>query len=117
MVGVRGEVVGVLAPEGTVRLRGELWTARVAAGSFAAGGSLAEGRRVVVVDQDRLKLVVEAADGAPTDIAVAISNSAAPMIPALRPAPSFPFHHIPTPSLDWDGVSIGPAHHFHPGMS
>ena len=64
MVGVRGEVVGVLAPEGTVRLNGELWTARVAAGSFAAGGSLAEGRRVVVVDQDRLKLVVEAADGA-----------------------------------------------------
>ena len=64
MVGIEGEVVRGLAPAGVVRVRGELWTARVAAGSFAAGGSLAKGRRVIVVDQDRLKLVVEAADGA-----------------------------------------------------
>ncbi len=64
MVGIEGEVVRGLAPSGLVRVRGELWTARVAAGSFAAGGSLAEGRRVVVVGQERLKLVVEAADGA-----------------------------------------------------
>ncbi len=64
MVGIRGEVVRSLAPEGTIRVKGELWTARVAADSFAAGGSLAEGQRVVVVDQQRLKLVVRAADGA-----------------------------------------------------
>ncbi len=64
MVGIEGEVVRSLAPEGTIRVKGELWTARVAADSFAAGGSLAEGQRVVVVDQQRLKLVVEATDGA-----------------------------------------------------
>ena len=58
MIGIRGEVVRSLDPEGTVRVKGELWTAR------AAGGSLTEGRRIVVVDQNRLKLVVEAADGA-----------------------------------------------------
>lgn len=64
MVGIEGEVVRGLAPAGVIRVRGELWTARVTDGSFAAGGSLTEGRRIVVVDQDRLKLVVEAADGA-----------------------------------------------------
>ena len=58
MVGIKGEVVRRLAPEGTVRVKGELWTARVAA------GSLVEGQRVVVVDQERLKLVVEATDAA-----------------------------------------------------
>lgn len=64
MVGVEGEVVRGLVPEGIVMIRGELWTARVAPGSFTAVGSLVEGQRVVVVDQQRLKLVVEAADGA-----------------------------------------------------
>lgn len=64
MVGIEGEVVSGLAPEGTVMIQGELWTARVAPGNFAAVGSLIEGQRVVVVDQQRLKLVVEAADGA-----------------------------------------------------
>ncbi len=64
MVGIEGEVVRGLAPAGVIMVRGELWTARVAAGSFAAGGSLVEGQRVIVVGQDRLKLVVEAADGA-----------------------------------------------------
>jgi membrane-bound ClpP family serine protease len=59
MVGIEGKVIRSLAPEGTIRVKGELWTAR------AATGSLAEGQRVVVVDQERLKLVVEATDGAP----------------------------------------------------
>ena len=58
MVGVEGEVVCSLAPDGTVRVRGELWTAR------AVAGDLGEGQRVIVVDQQRLRLVVEAADGA-----------------------------------------------------
>ncbi len=58
MVGIEGEVVRDLSPTGTVKVRGELWTAR------AAAGSLIEGRRVVVIDQERLKLVVRAVDGA-----------------------------------------------------
>ena len=58
MVGIKGEVVRSLAPEGIIRVKGELWTAR------AVAGSLAEGQRIVVVAQKRLKLVVKAADGA-----------------------------------------------------
>ncbi len=58
MVGIKGEVIRSLAPEGIIRVKGELWTAR------SAAGSLVEGQRVVVVDQQRLKLVVEATDGA-----------------------------------------------------
>ncbi len=70
MVGIEGEVVRDLKPEGTVMIRGELWTARAAAGSGVTGASLDEGQRVVVVSQERLKLIVEDADdagGEPTD--------------------------------------------------
>ena len=52
MVGSRGKVVSPLAPEGMVRIRGELWVAKLASGEMQAGGD------VVVVRQDRLKLVV-----------------------------------------------------------
>jgi membrane-bound ClpP family serine protease len=58
MVGIEGKVVRHLAPEGTIKIRGELWTAE------AASGSLDEGRRVVVVGQKRLRLTVEAVGGA-----------------------------------------------------
>ncbi len=56
MVGSRGEVVRRLAPEGVIKIGGELWTAT------AVEGSVTEGRTVVVIDQERLKLVVRDAD-------------------------------------------------------
>jgi len=52
MVGSKGKVVSPLVPEGLVRIRGELWVAR------SAGGEMGQGGEVVVVGQDRLKLVV-----------------------------------------------------------
>ena len=52
MVGSKGEVVNPLAPEGVVRIGGELWTAK------SARGWIRPGEEVTVVEQDRLKLVV-----------------------------------------------------------
>jgi membrane-bound serine protease (ClpP class) len=52
MVGSRGEVVSALVPDGVVRIGGELWTAK------SAGGRIKPGEEVIVVEQDRLKLVV-----------------------------------------------------------
>lgn len=52
MVGSKGEVVSPLAPEGLVRIRGELWIAKLASGEMELG------REVIVVGQDSLKLVV-----------------------------------------------------------
>ena len=52
MVGSKGIVVSPLAPEGMVRIKGELWIAR------SADGELDKGEEVVVVKQDRLKLLV-----------------------------------------------------------
>ncbi len=52
MVGSRGKVVSPLAPEGLVRIRGELWVAK------SASGEMELGEEVVVVGQDSLKLVV-----------------------------------------------------------
>ena len=52
MVGGRGEVISPLAPEGMVRIKGELWVAKSASGEMEAGGE------VIVVRQDGLKLVV-----------------------------------------------------------
>lgn len=52
MVGCKGMVVSPLAPEGLVRIKGELWVAR------SAGGELELGEVVIVVVQDSLKLVV-----------------------------------------------------------
>ena len=52
MVGSKGVVVSSLSPEGMVRIRGELWIART------EDGELEVGKEVMVVKQDRLKLVV-----------------------------------------------------------
>ncbi len=52
MIGARGKVVSRLAPEGLVRIRGELWIAKSASGEIELGGE------VIVVGQDSLKLVV-----------------------------------------------------------
>jgi membrane-bound ClpP family serine protease len=56
VVGCEGEVVKPLTPDGLVRImvriRGELWSARAISGRIEAG------EKVVVLEQDRLKLVV-----------------------------------------------------------
>lgn len=52
MVGIEGQVVSRLAPEGFIRIRGELWNAR------AENGSIDVGADVIVVRQSGLKVVV-----------------------------------------------------------
>jgi vacuolar-type H+-ATPase subunit H/membrane protein implicated in regulation of membrane protease activity len=52
MVGIEGQVASRLAPEGFVRIGGELWNAR------AEDGSIDVGADVIVVRQSRLKVVV-----------------------------------------------------------
>lgn len=52
MVGARGKAVSELAPEGTVRIKGELWESR------AEGRKISAGVRVVVVGQEGFKLIV-----------------------------------------------------------
>ncbi len=52
MVGSKGKVVSPLAPEGAIRIKGELWAAT------SAEGSISIGEEVTVAGQDRLKLVV-----------------------------------------------------------
>jgi len=52
MVGSRGKVVSPLAPEGLVRIEGELWMAK------SASGKINLGNKVAVVKQDGLRLVV-----------------------------------------------------------
>ena len=54
MVGSQGEVVSPLAPEGLVRIKGELWQAE------SASGRIDTGEEVTVLRQDGLKLVVRA---------------------------------------------------------
>ncbi len=56
MVGSQGKVVSSLAPEGMVRIKGELWMAR------SDGGELKSGEKVIVVGQDSLKLIVQGSD-------------------------------------------------------
>lgn len=58
MIGSQGKVVSPLAPEGLVRIRGELWVAKSASGEMKSDGE------VVVVGQDGLKLVVQDSDTA-----------------------------------------------------
>ena len=58
MIGSRGEVVNTLAPEGLVRIRGELWVAK------SAGGEIKSGEKIIVVGQDSLKLMVQESDEA-----------------------------------------------------
>lgn len=52
MLGSEGKVVSPLAPEGMVRIKGELWRAK------SASGKMDTGEEVTVVGQDRLKLIV-----------------------------------------------------------
>ena len=52
MVGSRGRVVSLLAPEGTIRVSGELWAAT------SLNKRINAGEEVIVVGQDRLKLIV-----------------------------------------------------------
>jgi membrane-bound ClpP family serine protease len=56
MVGSRGEAVNALAPDGLVKIRGELWAATT------VNGKIATGRNVTVVGQSGLKLVVREND-------------------------------------------------------
>ena len=51
MVGSKGEVVNRLAPEGFIRIKGELWQAT------SIGGNIDNGEEVTVVGQDGLKLI------------------------------------------------------------
>jgi membrane-bound ClpP family serine protease len=52
MVGARGRAVSDLAPEGTVRIKGELWESK------AEGRKINAGVNVIVVGQEGLKLIV-----------------------------------------------------------
>lgn len=52
MLDSKGKVVSPLDPEGTIRIKGELWDAT------SAEGSINTGEGVTVVGQDGLKLVV-----------------------------------------------------------
>lgn len=52
MIGRKGKVVNKLAPEGLVKIGGELWTAE------SENGEIQPGVEVIVVKQDRLKLLV-----------------------------------------------------------
>lgn len=52
VIGSKGKVVSPLAPEGLVRIKGELWVAT------SAGKKLGVGSEVIVEEQDGLRLVV-----------------------------------------------------------
>jgi membrane-bound ClpP family serine protease len=52
MVGARGRAVSDLAPEGTVKIKGELWESR------AEGRRINAGADVTVIGQEGLKLIV-----------------------------------------------------------
>ncbi len=53
MVGTKGKVVSRLAPKGMVRIKGELW------GATSLGTNVDVGEEVVVVGQNRLRLIVD----------------------------------------------------------
>ena len=53
MIGSRGKAVSLLAPDGFIRVKGELWEAKSASGGIDAG------EEVTVVEQDALRLVVQ----------------------------------------------------------
>jgi membrane-bound ClpP family serine protease len=55
MIGSKGKVASSLAPDGLVRIRGELW------GATSAEGNVDKGEEVEVVGEDGLKLVVRKA--------------------------------------------------------
>jgi membrane-bound ClpP family serine protease len=54
MVGGKGTAVNRLDPDGLVKIQGELWVAK------SAAGAIEKGQEVVVVAQEGLKLVVRA---------------------------------------------------------
>ena len=58
MIGTKGRVTSVLNPEGWVRIRGELWSAK------SLSGEIRKGRDVIVTGQKRLKLEVKETDPA-----------------------------------------------------
>jgi membrane-bound ClpP family serine protease len=60
MIGTRGKVTHVLNPEGTVKIRGELWSAA------AESGVIEDGAEITVVAQDSLKLTVRKVNESPT---------------------------------------------------
>jgi membrane-bound ClpP family serine protease len=55
MIGSKGKVASSIAPEGLVRIKGELW------GATSAAGNIDVGEQVEVVGEDGLKLVVRKA--------------------------------------------------------
>ncbi len=57
MLGIRGEVVKCLDPEGMIRIKSELWKAK------SAGRKIEIGEEVTVVGQKGLKLIVERGGG------------------------------------------------------
>jgi len=52
MVGTAGKASGALAPEGMVKIRGELW------GAISEEGDIADGEKIIVTGEDGLKLMV-----------------------------------------------------------
>ena len=52
MLGGKGVIVSPLVPEGMVRIKGELWVAQ------SASSEMESGRKVIVVGQEGLKLIV-----------------------------------------------------------
>jgi membrane-bound ClpP family serine protease len=60
MIGTRGKVTHKLNPEGTVKIRGELWSAA------AESGVIEDGAEITVVAQDSLKLTVHKVNESPT---------------------------------------------------
>ena len=53
LIGSKGKVVSPLAPEGIIRIKGELWQAT------SVGGNIDNGEEVTVVGQEGLKLIVD----------------------------------------------------------
>jgi membrane-bound serine protease (ClpP class) len=56
MIGTKGRVTSALNPEGWVRIRGELWSAK------SLSGEIQPGQDVIVTGQQRLKLEVKEND-------------------------------------------------------
>ncbi len=59
MIGMNGRAVSVLNPEGTVKIRGELWQA------ITADSRINSGEEITVVDQEGLTLKVARRNTAP----------------------------------------------------
>jgi membrane-bound ClpP family serine protease len=60
MVGATGQAVGKLAPEGMVKIRGELW------GAISEEGDIIDGADIVVTGEKGLKLLVRKTGGSAT---------------------------------------------------